>query len=36
MMIAFRGLVGLGEDSYAIISPSLISDSYTPAKRNKG
>jgi MFS family permease len=34
MMLAFRVLVGLGEASYATISPSLISDSYTPAKRN--
>jgi MFS family permease len=34
MMIAFRVLVGLGEASYATISPSLISDSYAPAKRN--
>ena len=34
MMIAFRLLVGLGEASYATISPSLISDSYAPAKRN--
>jgi MFS transporter, Spinster family, sphingosine-1-phosphate transporter len=34
MMIAFRVLVGLGEASYATISPSLISDSYPPAKRN--
>jgi len=33
-MIAFRVLVGLGEASYATISPSLISDSYGPAKRN--
>jgi MFS family permease len=34
MMIAFRVLVGLGEASYATISPSLISDNYGPAKRN--
>ncbi|MGA2248294.1 MAG: MFS transporter [Verrucomicrobiota bacterium] len=34
MMIAFRVLVGLGEASYATISPSLISDSYAPTKRN--
>jgi len=34
MMIAFRVLVGLGEASYATISPSLISDSFVPAKRN--
>jgi len=33
-MICFRVLVGLGEASYATISPSLISDSYTPQKRN--
>src|SRR3984957_1046658 len=34
MLIAFRVLVGLGEASYATISPSLISDNYGPAKRN--
>jgi predicted MFS family arabinose efflux permease len=34
MMIAFRVLVGLGEASYATISPSLISDRFPPAKRN--
>jgi MFS transporter, Spinster family, sphingosine-1-phosphate transporter len=34
MMIVFRLLVGLGEASYATISPSLISDSHPPAKRN--
>ena len=34
MMIAFRLFVGVGEASYATISPSLISDSYPPAKRN--
>ena len=33
-MICFRIMVGLGEASYATISPSLISDSYGPAKRN--
>ena len=33
-MICFRVLVGLGEASYATISPSLISDSYAPQKRN--
>ncbi len=33
-MIAFRVLVGLGEASYATISPSLISDRYGPEKRN--
>jgi MFS family permease len=34
MMVGFRILVGLGEASYATISPSLISDSYAPSKRN--
>jgi predicted MFS family arabinose efflux permease len=34
MLVAFRVLVGVGEASYATISPSLISDSYAPAKRN--
>ena len=34
MMVGFRVLVGLGEASYATISPSLISDSFAPAKRN--
>ncbi len=34
VMIAFRVLVGVGEASYATISPSLISDSYGPKKRN--
>src|SRR5450631_3165326 len=34
MMVGFRVLVGLGEASYATISPSLISDSYAAAKRN--
>lgn len=34
MLITFRVFVGVGEASYATISPSLISDSYTPAKRN--
>ena len=33
-MIAFRAFVGFGEASYATISPSLLSDSYGPAKRN--
>jgi MFS family permease len=33
-MICFRVLVGLGEASYATISPSLISDSFNPQKRN--
>src|SRR5204863_1292199 len=34
MLLAFRVLVGVGEASYATISPSLISDSYPPQKRN--
>jgi MFS transporter, Spinster family, sphingosine-1-phosphate transporter len=34
MMILYRVLVGLGEASYATISPSLISDTFAPAKRN--
>lgn len=34
MMLACRLFVGVGEASYATISPSLISDSYPPAKRN--
>ena len=34
ILIAFRVFVGVGEASYATISPSLISDSYGPAKRN--
>jgi MFS family permease len=33
-LLAFRVLVGLGEASYATISPSLIADTYEPAKRN--
>ncbi len=33
-LLAYRILVGLGEASYATISPSLISDVYGPAKRN--
>ncbi len=33
-MVCFRVLVGLGEASYATISPSLISDSFGPGKRN--
>ena len=33
-MVCFRVLVGLGEASYATISPSLISDSFSPQKRN--
>src|SRR6202041_3411216 len=34
LMVGFRGLLGCGEASYATISPSLISDTYPPAKRN--
>jgi len=34
MLLSFRTLVGFGEASYATISPSLISDSYGPARRN--
>jgi MFS family permease len=34
MLLAFRVLVGVGEASYATISPSLISDSYSTQKRN--
>jgi len=34
MMVGFRVLVGLGEASYATISPSLISDTFVPVKRN--
>jgi acyl-[acyl-carrier-protein]-phospholipid O-acyltransferase/long-chain-fatty-acid--[acyl-carrier-protein] ligase len=34
MLLFFRVLVGLGEASYATISPSLISDAFSPAKRN--
>ncbi|MSU57504.1 MAG: MFS transporter [Pedosphaera sp.] len=34
MMVGFRLLVGVGEASYATISPSLISDSYPAEKRN--
>jgi MFS family permease len=34
VLLSFRVLVGLGEASYATISPSLISDSYGPLKRN--
>lgn len=33
-LILFRILVGVGEASYASISPSLISDSYGPKQRN--
>lgn len=34
MLLAYRVLVGVGEASYATISPSLISDSYSAEKRN--
>jgi MFS family permease len=34
ILLLFRVMVGLGEASYATISPSLISDSFGPAKRN--
>jgi MFS family permease len=33
-LLAFRVLVGVGEASYATISPSLISDSYSTERRN--
>jgi len=33
-LLAYRVLVGVGEASYATISPSLISDSYPPNRRN--
>jgi|ERR1043166_1574006 MFS family permease len=34
ILLFYRVLVGVGEASYATISPSLISDSFVPAKRN--
>jgi MFS transporter, Spinster family, sphingosine-1-phosphate transporter len=34
VLLACRVLVGVGEASYATISPSLISDTYAPARRN--
>lgn len=34
MLLGFRILVGVGEASYATISPSWISDTFGPAKRN--
>src|SRR5713226_9339753 len=34
MMLCFRVLVGVGEASYATISPGVISDSFGPARRN--
>ena len=33
-LLGYRVLVGLGEASYATISPSLISDTFGPVKRN--
>ena len=33
-LLAFRVLVGVGEASYATISPSYISDTFPPARRN--
>ena len=33
-LLGYRVLVGVGEASYATISPSLISDTFPPAKRN--
>jgi MFS transporter, Spinster family, sphingosine-1-phosphate transporter len=33
-LLGYRALVGLGEASYATISPSLISDAYSPVRRN--
>ena len=34
VLLAFRVLVGVGEASYATISPSLISDNFEPKRRN--
>jgi MFS family permease len=34
VLLSYRVLVGLGEASYATISPSLISDEFPPARRN--
>ena len=34
VLLAYRVLVGVGEASYATISPSLISDTFPPEKRN--
>jgi MFS family permease len=34
MLLGFRVLVGVGEASYATISPGLISDTWGPSKRN--
>src|SRR5579864_3181227 len=35
MLLGFRALVGVGEASYATISPSLISDNFTAVRRNQ-
>ncbi len=35
MLLIYRMLVGLGEASYATISPSLISDNFGPGRRNR-
>ena len=34
MLLAFRAMVGVGEASYATLSPGLISDTWGPDKRN--
>jgi MFS family permease len=34
VLLSYRVLVGLGEASYATISPSLISDNFEPKRRN--
>ncbi len=34
VLLAYRVLVGVGEASYATVSPSLISDTFEPARRN--
>jgi predicted MFS family arabinose efflux permease len=34
MLLFFRAMVGVGEASYATLSPSLISDTWRPEKRN--
>src|SRR6185369_7279820 len=34
VLLFYRILVGVGEASYATISPGLISDTYEPARRN--
>lgn len=34
MLLAFRVFIGVGEASYATISPGVISDAYPPGKRN--